>query len=433
MASINNRPNGRRWIQFTGADGKRHTVRLGKVPSRSALAVKVKVEDLVSASITGHSPSDETSRWLAGLDDRLRDKLAQVGLASKTSKLITLGAFLDDYAERRTDVKATTRLCYARSIRHLIGYFGSSKLLATINRGDATFWRLYLAEQKLADNTIRRSCGLARQFFTQAVNLGIIASNPFSHLVAAVTSNRVRDYFVSREEAAKVLGACPDHEWRLSFALARYGGLRVPSEPLRLRWQDIDWSGGRMTVSSPKTEHHPGHESRIAPIFPELLPYLREAFEQADEGSEYCITRYRTAGCNLRTQLHRIIKQAGLVAWPKLWQNLRATRETELADQFPAHVVSGWIGNSVAVAAKHYLQITDEHFRKATQNPTQQPAESGRNAPQPEPVPEPVTVVTSAGCETLRQKTTPCEIQGASSEGRYRTRACDLTGVIRTL
>jgi len=65
---------------------------------------------------------------------------------------------------------------------------------------------------------------------------------------------------------------------------------------------------------------------------------------------------------------------AGLEPWPKLFQNLRATRETELAETYPMHVVCAWIGNSAAIAAKHYLQVTDEHFDKATHFPTQQAA-----------------------------------------------------------
>ncbi len=60
---------------------------------------------------------------------------------------------------------------------------------------------------------------------------------------------------------------------------------------------------------------------------------------------------------NLRTQLMKIIRRAGLEPWPKLWQNLRSTRETERADHFPAHVISAWIGNSEQVAARHYLQV----------------------------------------------------------------------------
>ena len=60
--------------------------------------------------------------------------------------------------------------------------------------------------------------------------------------------------------------------------------------------------------------------------------------------------------------------------WPKLFQNLRSTRETELADDFPMHVVCQWIGNSQTIAAKHYLQVTADHFSKALQKALQQPA-----------------------------------------------------------
>ncbi len=69
---------------------------------------------------------------------------------------------------------------------------------------------------------------------------------------------------------------------------------------------------------------------------------------------------------NLGTHLARIIRHAGLKPWPKLFQNLRATRETELAETFPIQVVCEWIGNSQAVAKRHYLQTTLEHFARAT-------------------------------------------------------------------
>ena len=59
------------------------------------------------------------------------------------------------------------------------------------------------------------------------------------------------------------------------------------------------------------------------------------------------------------------VSGAGLEPWPKLFQNLRLTRETELAEEYPLHVVCAWIGNSQPVAAKHYLQVTESHFEKA--------------------------------------------------------------------
>ena len=52
-------------------------------------------------------------------------------------------------------------------------------------------------------------------------------SNPFDILPASVKANVQRFYLISLDETQKVLDACPDAQWRLLFALARYGGLRV--------------------------------------------------------------------------------------------------------------------------------------------------------------------------------------------------------------
>jgi hypothetical protein len=41
---------------------------------------------------------------------------------------------------------------------------------------------------------------------------------------------------------------------------------------------------------------------------------------------------------------------------------VRASRQTELTNKFPEQVVCKWVGNSKAVANKHNLQVTDEHF-----------------------------------------------------------------------
>ena len=82
-------------------------------------------------------------------------------------------------------------------------------------------------------------------------------------------------------------------------------------------------------------------------------------------GTQHVITHYRDLNVNLRAQLERIIRRAGLEVWPKLFQNLRSTRETELTEEFPMHLLCKWIGNSQPVAAQHYLQLTDEHFDRA--------------------------------------------------------------------
>ncbi|MHC4563838.1 MAG: tyrosine-type recombinase/integrase [Planctomycetota bacterium] len=265
----------------------------------------------------------------------------------------------------------------------------------------------------MAENTVRRRCGMAKQFFRAAVRRKLIPSNPFEDLKASVRGNSKQLYFITREEANKVLEACPDAQWRLIFALSRHGGLRCPSEHLALRWEDVDWERGRVRIWSSKTERHEGGDCRWIPLFPELLPYLRDVFEQAEPGTEYVITRYRQSNCNLRTQLQRIIGKAGLEACPKLFQNLRSTRETELAERWPEHVVCAWIGNSKAVARKHYLQVTDEHFERAAQitvrseeaaqNPAQHAHAEPRKTSHPmrEPTKFDVKRDPAIGCESL--------------------------------
>jgi len=88
------------------------------------------------------------------------------------------------------------------------------------------------------------------------------------------------------------------------------------------------------------------------------LTLLKDAFERAPEGTVFLINRYRDGNQNLRTQLQRIIRRAGLTPWPKLFHNLRASRETELAAAYPIHFVCAWIGNTERIAAKHYLPVT---------------------------------------------------------------------------
>src|SRR5207244_12063515 len=82
-------------------------------------------------------------------------------------------------------------------------------------------------------------------------------------------------------------------------------------------------------------------------------------------GTGTVISRYREASANLPTQLLRIIRRAGLKAWPRVFHNLRATRENELAATYPIHVVCRWIGNSALIANKHYLSGTDDYFEMA--------------------------------------------------------------------
>lgn len=382
MASISTDARGNRRILFVGADRKRKAIRLGKISTKLAHSICGKVAALNTAQIMRQPPDDEIARWAASLEATLYDKLASVGLVRRRESML-LGPYLDSYIAMRADVKGSTATVYGHTRRCLVEYFGHDRPLREITQGDADAWKIWLAEHeedrdgqrvtvKLAENTVNRRCGIAKQFFRAAARRKLIIENPFADMRGVgVKANKEREFFVSRETAARALAACPDDQWRLIFALSRYGGLRCPSEHLALRLSDVDLPRGRLNVRSPKTEHHDGKASRTVPIFPELRPYLAAVWDQAEPGDGFLITRYRDNNANLRTQLLRILARAGVDPWPKLFQNLRSTRETELAETFPIHVVCEWIGNSAAVAAKHYLQVTEAHFEEAAQKAAQ--------------------------------------------------------------
>ena len=186
--------------------------------------------------------------------------------------------------------------------------------------------------------------------------------------------NTDRDYELSREDTVKVIEACPNTQWKLLVALSRFGGLRCPSEYQSLRWGDIDWAHERFMVHSRKTKRH--KPSALVPLYPELLPYFEAAWDQADEGSEFVIDDSYRNHKNLATQLKRIIKRVGLTPWPKLWHNMRITRQNELQREYPIHVVCEWMGNSPRVA-QHYLKVSESDFARASAARVREIAEPG--------------------------------------------------------
>ena len=133
----------------------------------------------------------------------------------------------------------------------------------------------------------------------------------------------------------------------------------------------------------------------MIPLFPTVRPYLEKAFEDAPEGAEFVLPeeyRKRATGpggwknTNFRTSFENIIRRAGLESWPRLWHSMRASCETDLARQFPLAVVAKWLGNTQAVAMRHYVDVTDTDFERASEcdaKATQQAAVLDGNESQP--------------------------------------------------
>ncbi len=379
MASIVNDPKGRKRILFVGPDEVRKTIRLGKCDREAAESICRHVEALLGAKIGGQPIPRETAVWLTGIGTKLRDRLATVGLVEAPKRAI-LGEFLKCYILSRPDVKPATLEVWQQPCRNLTEFFGEDKPLQSITTGDGDQFKAWLLTQDLALATVAKRLSFARSFLHVARKHKLIDVNPFCEVKIPTANVAARQRFIDLKMVQKLL----DHAtpiWRTIIALARFGGLRCPSEVLSLEWRHIDWERGRLTVPSPKTDRYEGKESRTVPLFPELRMHLEEARELSEPGQTHVIGGNHLAkaarptgwkSCNLRTSFGKLIKRAGLEPWPRLFHNLRSSRETELLEEFPVHVVALWMGHDAKVSLKHYAQTTDEHFERAASG-----AESG--------------------------------------------------------
>lgn len=356
MASASRDGRGNAIVQFVGADKKRHSIRVGKLSDAKVEVIRERVELIRASQQHGHHLDADVIAWLSKMSDDLHGKLAATGLVPPR-RSATLGKFIAEYIAGRTDVKPQTTHNLTVAGRRLTKFFTDEKQMREVEEGDAR--RFFIAlKEKLSDATAGRTIIYARQFWNAAKKDKVVTENPFLSVKPGSCVNAEREAFITAEDTYKVIAACPDREWRLIVALARFGGLRCPSEFNVLTWDDINWDANRITIKAPKTG------TRVIPLFPELREPLTECFEAAADGATNVIVKYLT-NANLRTRFAKIIKRAGLVPWERLFHNLRASRQTELEDQFPGHVVCKWMGNSESTARKHYLRVRDEHFERA--------------------------------------------------------------------
>ena len=376
MASISNAPNGQKIIQFVSPDGTRKSIRIGKVDQRGAETVARHVESLLSQKICGQPMTRETAVWLSGLGQKLKIKLAKAGLIEsdlpEPPKKSLLGEFLKAYILSRPDVKPATLEVWQQPCRNLVEFFGIDKPLLSITQGDADDFKSWLLTQQLAPTTVAKRLSFVRTFFHTARKHKLIQENPFLEVRMMSPDSSKRQSFIGRDVMEKLL-AVADPAWRTILALARYAGMRTPSETLSLEWRHIDWNKGRITVPSCKTSRY-GKGTRDIPLFESLRPFLEEAMELANPGQIYVVQgsflnsaqgQNGWKNCNLRTGFKRLIKRAGLEFWPRLFHNLRSSCETELLEKFPTHVVARWMGHDVKICMKHYAQMTDDHFSRA--------------------------------------------------------------------
>jgi integrase len=388
MASLRKNPKGDWEIRFYDDRKERRSLHLGRITSRSADEIFRHVERMLEAVWANRPLDDTTAKWVGGIDGRLREKLAAKGLIARAPRPETasLGQFIEKYIEELSPDRAKRTIINLRQARDkLLAFIPPDREMGSVTISEMVSFRHWLAKGcGLGPNSVKIHCRKAKQFFQEAVERGLIADNPCKTLRDLhEMRNEDRERFMTVEQTRRVLAACPTAEWRLIFALARFGGLRV-SEILTLRWEHIFWEDCRIEVPGAKGRHGTGKRKRGLPIFPELAQALQDVLAERPDATGRVVASYDPSA-NIGVQMGRWIKAAGIDDWQKPFQNLRATRATELVrrGEDPAKVCH-WLGHSLRVFLKHYHRMRSEDFLEAGRLTTlaghEQPSEATQEA-----------------------------------------------------
>ena len=218
-------------IQLSAGENKaRPTIALGKVTRKQAAVAKTNVENLIACRKTDGVMRPTVTDWLNSLPDGLRKRLETLGMIElgNGGQSFTVAEWIGRYIDGRPDVKEATKRKW-RDVETKLAAFFRGQYINEITVGQAKDFRVYLQSQVgLAENTLRRHIGIARQFFNAAVDAELIKKKPFRDQPVSIRANESRFFYVTLEMARKVLDVCPDAQWRL---VLRFGPFRRSAMP----------------------------------------------------------------------------------------------------------------------------------------------------------------------------------------------------------
>lgn len=360
-------------VAYEALDGNRHRI-TGFTVKRDAERFSDWFNRLALACKIGNELPPALLEWLEGLSDEVHSKLAADGFCVPRAPSGTLNDLIENFLngdEARENKESTIRSRRTMS-RRWLAFWPENKRVSSFTFQDAKDYQKYHSEHYAVD-TWGREIKSLKQIFNYAVEeLHWIKENPFRKLKGGSKGGTTTKHFVTVEETRLILGECPTAEMRLIFSLARFGGLRIPSELKAMEWNDVHYDRNTLTVKIPKktdkkNEAAGKYETREIPLFPELRQAFTEYWEILPEGSSNFVFPNCPSNQALKGRFADILRRAGVTMWKKFFNSMRSTRDTELRTHYPAHSVNAWIGHGQDVAEKHYIQITAKDLETAAQ------------------------------------------------------------------
>jgi integrase len=352
------------WQVNFSEKGKQKTLYLGRdFTAGSADRVARIVTDILACRNRGDSLPLEIVRRIETLPERVQRSFERHGLIGGTTSR-TLDNLLSSFYETKAHLKPRTQEGYKMFGNLLKGFFGGSKKIASIEKLDCERFKAALLK-KYSVCTISRGIRSCRSIFKFAVDADWLAKNPFKDVSGGNEVNLERQVYVERKTICKVMEHCRDDYDRLVLALARFGGLRIPSEVCQLRFSDF---ADKVIRIHPETKTG----AREVPLVGEI----REIFDRIVFNlgkdcvpSDLVFVQLGNYG-TLRNRIISAIRASGEKQWVKLFVNLRSSCITDFVERgYQEKTLDAIFGNSALVRSRHYVQFRkDREYAKVLED-----------------------------------------------------------------
>ncbi|NBO46708.1 MAG: hypothetical protein EBU85_06855, partial [Actinobacteria bacterium] len=359
---------GRVYFRICGA---RHVINLGAaVNQKQRRSFLNHLNRLIGAKSAGVKPDKADLEWVAQLPDRVHEQIHQRGLCAARIKEVVFADYLDEYFKNqavcsRAAVSTVERWQTARG--HARNYFGS-RTLQSLTREDAQKFRNHLlgkagqCGKTMSDATVRKNCSIVSGAVVEAVKRGLIASNPFDAVPKGNIASPDSEKVVPADEVLKVINFTDSPEDKILLGLARFAGLRIPSEIQEMRWSDVQFGTGLLEVHAIKTKRH-GKTRRVIPMDPRLVDILKSCKPKAASEEDFVLPYLRTHSA-LGVRFRRLCRGAGVALWDKCFTSLRKSFASEMCKDHSPADVAAWLGNTTPVFIKHYLRQQGEGYTR---------------------------------------------------------------------
>lgn len=380
--------------------GKREAIALGYAVNRKQLRSYEKIAELVTEieiykKTNQRLPLEVQQQIndLAGRYPEMLEKMRHKGFVFTTRERVTLKELADRWFEINLQVsKARTARNYHQAFMAFVNWVGIDCQIADITEGDVVEFIAHCKRQEHSSTTIGNYLKRTKAAFKYAVQKKWIDENPIQYDSSRYKMKKSKlcedeqRRLVTKDSLDCLLAQDMHFEWKVLLHVVRYSGCRI-AEALILRWSDINFNPNDpiITFRSKDTSAAKSREEmpeRVTPLWPELLPVLRQAHEARESKDEFVLNeilhlrekpefeitnekgeqvrcgRYET---NAYRGLRRILKRSGLTIWPKLWHGIRDFRinEVENLEGVTVKAMDAWFGNSAMVRDKHYSATRD--------------------------------------------------------------------------